>query len=509
MREDVKKNYSNITFNNLALPRYIKVKDSINDLLNVIDREKVEVDGTDRFLNALLQLIEENDGKTVDEKYDDITDAIYKGNVFSNYFEEDNKKHAVEVLSQTSLLNDEEKFIYIINFLMPDDQDFSRVYSECGKNPKKIIQAYHLNENDSQLVLGRIMEVSKFFRQYQAEKERAYALKVSDVVKTATNNPTDENIARAKEEIKSLPNGELKASLESQLVEAEQDVALEEPKMLDPKKLKEGFASLGKGEAFMTEEPVKEEIAVEDETVVEEEQDKLEESEPNMTFDDLLTQNDPDLELSSPVEPEIILPTKVETERVIDEVESILSESELEDVTPEDLPVEENIVTVEEPEVKIEEPTVSQEGEQVGQDVMTALQKIVATAKDNAKRVEELEAELSKKDEEIKGLNDIVSEQEKNLIEKETKINSQDQEISSYRQELSDKDLALENANKIISEKDVELANKDSQLADKDTELSSVTTTLNSYKNAYSEIQHLVASAQTQVLTAEDNQKKV
>lgn len=506
MNEEVKTNSQNIALNNLALPRYIKVKDSINDLLKILDREKVEVDGKDRFLNALLQLIEENDGKTVDEKYDDITDAVYNGNVFSNYFEEENKKLAVEILSQTSLLNEEEKFVYRVNFLMPDDQDFSRVYSECGKNPKRVLQAYNLNEADLKLVMGRIMEVAKFFRQYQAEKDRLIVLAASDAVKIATKNPTDENIAKAKEKINSLPDGELKTSLSDQIVEAEPVSVPVEPKLLDPQKLKEGFASLGQGNSFKIDE---------DQTpIVSEDTNTKDVS--NMTFDDLLAETDESGLEPTPFEPvEIVIPTKED-----DEIDLTSSEDTTDDVPEmpvedtnaiEEVPesVEEKIVTVEESKPDMTKKAVaSQENESVGQDVMSAIQSIVVAAKDNANRVETLEAELHKKDDEIKNLNDVTAEQEKHLIEKETKIALQEEKIKSYEQELTDKDIALEKANTTISERDAELSKKDDEIADKDEQIASVTATLNAYKNAYTEIQKLVASAQSQVLASVDNNQK-
>jgi len=93
----------NVKFNNLEITRYVKVKDSIEDLMKIIDLEKTKEDGMDRVLTALLQLIDQNDNKTVDEKYEAVNDAIYNGNVFSHYFKEENKEDAVHILSNTSL----------------------------------------------------------------------------------------------------------------------------------------------------------------------------------------------------------------------------------------------------------------------------------------------------------------------------------------------------------------------------------------------------------------------
>ena len=57
-----------------------------------------------------------DDDKTIDEKREEIEDAIYNGNVFKHYFNEETQAKAVDILSKTSLLNDEERLIYIINF---------------------------------------------------------------------------------------------------------------------------------------------------------------------------------------------------------------------------------------------------------------------------------------------------------------------------------------------------------------------------------------------------------
>ena len=160
--------FSSIKFEEVAFSRYIKVKESIESLTRIIDFEKTKEDGIDRVLHALLQLIDENDDKTVEEKREIIEDAIYNGNVFRHYFSEENQSKAIDILSKTSLLNDEERLIYIINFYMPGDVNFSSVYSKSDKNIDKIAEHYGLTNSDSgNLIFARVAEISKFYKLYQ------------------------------------------------------------------------------------------------------------------------------------------------------------------------------------------------------------------------------------------------------------------------------------------------------------------------------------------------------
>ncbi len=167
---------NNIQYDKLDLPRYVKVKGSIESLMEIINKDKIEEDGKNRVLAALLQLIDGNNDKTIEEKQKDIKDAIYNGNVFSHYFSEENKDKAIDILSKTTLLTDEERFIYITNFYMPNDIEFTNIYTNSGKDIDRVAEHYKLNEleQSKNLILGRVMEIAKFYNQYQAEKEKIY-----------------------------------------------------------------------------------------------------------------------------------------------------------------------------------------------------------------------------------------------------------------------------------------------------------------------------------------------
>lgn len=364
MREE----FSNIKFEEVAFSRYVKVKESIENLTKIIDYEKVKEDGIDRVLHAILQLIDENDDKAVDEKKELIEDAIYNGNIFRHYFSEENQAKAVDILSKTSLLNDEERLIYIINFFMPSDVNFSSIYSKNEKNIDKIAEYYNLNETDSaNLVYARVAEISKFHKLYQEEKERQ---KIQ-----SSDNSQDESL--------------------------EKDNEIEE--LLIPEDSTTGDIS-GEMDTYGTSEITEDEVETTEETVLAEEPAPLEQ-------------------------------------------------------------VLENEVSVDSEQV----------GENVGKDVMQSLQALVATAKENAKKAEQLSLDLEEKDEKIVELKETITA-------KEEEIASKDKEIEAKNVELQEKEAALTEANKTITLRD--------------EEIKSLTTSLNSYKTSLEEIQDFLSSAQ-------------
>ena len=355
----MKEEFNNIKFEEVAFPRYIKVKESIESLTKIIDYEKVKEDGIDRVLHAILQLIDENDDKTVDEKKELIEEAIYKGNVFKHYFSEDNQEKAVEILSNTSLLNDEERLIYIINFFMPSDVNFSNIYSMYEKNIALIAEHYGLNESDSNnLVYARVAEISMFHKLYQEEKER--------------------------QKIQNSNSGNLEVP-----VPPEYEPQIEE--------------------LFIPEISISEDIS-EDVSNTSEESNLIEEPKP---LDETLEEA----------------------------TDSTLEESE----------------------------------EIVGKDVMQSLQTLVATAKENSKKVEQLSLDLEEHESKIVELNGVIEA-------KDAELENKNKELEAKKVELDEKNAELDEANSIIKAKDAEIK--------------TLTTSLKSYKNSLGEIQKFLSSAQ-------------
>lgn len=252
-------NFSSIRFEEVAFPRYVKVKDSIEKLTRIIDFQKAKQDGIDRVLHAILQLIDENDDKTIDEKRQTIEDAIYNGNVFRHYFSEENQAKAVDILSKTSLLNDEERLIYIINFYMPSDVNFSSIYSKYGKNIDKIAEYYELiNLDSNNLVYARVSEISKFYKLYQEEKERQ-KIQTLAAMQDATEEPSIANIEKVRGLLDNLSDINLRETLEQQLQSLEHEESI--PEMVDQN---------SEVEELLVPEELGEEIVIEDEPIIEE-----------------------------------------------------------------------------------------------------------------------------------------------------------------------------------------------------------------------------------------------
>ncbi|MBE6144860.1 MAG: hypothetical protein E7169_04735 [Firmicutes bacterium] len=469
-------NYDNIKFENVALPRYIKVKESIEELMAIIDTDKVKEDGTDRVLTALLQLIDENDDKIVEEKREDILDAIYNGNIFSRYFNEDTKAQAVDVLSKTSLLNDEERFIYIVNFYMPYDIDFTNVYKECGKNVDKIIKYYGLaNNSDAQkFVYGRIVEISKFFKNYTDEKNRQKLLLETQTLaamKDVTDNPTKETIQKVRDMVVSLPNEGLKTTLLAQLDELEETLVEEAPEVkqpvIDPKALREGFASLN-GDASSIKPVTKEEH-----------------------IEDVVSAEETSVETSLEEEPtEIGTPIEVETEEVIEtpvQPEAVALEE----------PVEEEAVQEPKDLSIVSETNLPSTGDNVAKDVMGQLQALVSDAKQKSLRVIELEELLKAKDAQIADLTSSLGEANDLVASQEEQLKKQGEQISSLEQAVKEKDNNLFEAGKL-------LAQKDKEIDAKTKEVEVANQTADSYKKSLTEIQTFLLNNATPTVTPEE-----
>lgn len=436
--------FGSIKFDEIGFPRYVKIKESIESLMKIIDFDKVKEHGLTKVLTAFLQLIDENDDKTVEEKYADIKDAIYNGNVFRHYFSEENQSKAVDILSNTALLNDEERLVYIINFYMPNDVNFTNVYNSSEKNIEKIAEYYGLTIEDAyNLVYARAAEISKFYSMYKAEKERQKIFSKTQVLaamQDATDNPTKENIQIVRDLLGELTDDSLKETLENQLLELEND----------------NIDVSGIPELEEVEEMT---VALEDVNELPQEEQKVDD--------------------------------EIKTEDVVADFEM-----EVKEPAPLDAVLEE-----ENKKQELKSET------NVGKEVMASLQSLVAGAKENAQRVEqlsldledkenqitELQATINAKDEEIAGKNQELETKEQELQEKDRTIEEQSARLVLLESEVAAKSSALDDASKL--------------LADKDEKILSLTTSLNSYKNSLTEIQSFLSKAQPVVETVENTRK--
>jgi len=433
-----KEQYGSIKFEDLAFPRYAKVKESIEALTRIIDFEKVKDDGIDRVLHAILQLIDENDDKTIDEKREVIEDAIYNGNIFKHYFSEENLSKAVEVLSKTTLLNDEERLIYIINFFMPGDVNFSSIYSKNGKDIQKITEYYSLNGEDANnLVYARISEISKFYKLYQEEKERQ-RIQTLAAMQDATEEPNATNIDRVRMLLDNLLDGSLKETLEQQLQALEQAESL--PEVLE---------SLEVEAAPITEE-LGQEILIEEVPVSEE----------------VLEENLSELEETQVIEP-----------APLDEVlqkENVQGKSE----------------------------------DGIGKNVMASLQSLVADARNNAQRVEQLSFDLETKDKQLVELQATVDSQQQEIQEKNESIEAKIAELEEKDRKIEEQDYQLALLTSELEARDASLAKANNVIANKDEEIKSLNISLQAYKTSLGEIQNFLTTAQYGV-EIDENPRKV
>lgn len=434
-----------IKFDEIGFPRYIKIKESIESLMKIINFDKAKEHGLTKVLTAFLQLIDENDDKTVEEKYDDIKDAIYNGNVFRHYFSEENQSKAVDILSNTAILNDEERLVYIINFYMPNDVNFTNVYNSSEKNIDKIAEYYGLTSEDAyNLVYARAAEISKFYSMYKAEKERQKIFSKTQVLaamQDATDNPTKENIKIVRDLLGGLTDDSLKDTLENQLLELEID-------NIDVSGIPE----------------LKE---------VEEIELPLEEAE------------------QSQEEPAIVPDDKIETEDVIADFEMKIEEPEPLDKV-------------------LEEETKKQELKSetnVGKEVMASLQSLVAGAKENAQRVEQLSLELEDRENKITELQATINAKDEEITDKNYELELKEQELKERDRTIEEQSARLVLLESEVAAKSSALDDASRLVADKDEKILSLTTSLNSYKTSLTEIQSFLSKAQPVVETAENTRK--
>lgn len=387
------------SFNDMQVERYCVVKESIESLMAIMNLEGLTKVERTRVLTALIQLINDNSEKPMDLRVRDTEEMICTGNVFSHYFSgKEAKEQAVEILSNTNLLNELEKLIYTINFYMPNDKDFIRVYSESNKDVAKIADYYGLEGEDAaKFVYARVTEISKFYKSYMDYKEKQ-AVSESQVfiaLQEATDNPSVENIENARRLIMALQNEGLKEVLTRQL------------EMLGTNALSNQEVS-GNGYWDIPEKP----MASMDDTRV-------------FGF--------------SPEEEEINIPPHLETlaqEPTAYEEETL--EPQLEVYVPESNeelePVMEETVVEPEP-LRVIRGTVNKEQDNVAEEVKASLQLLVGRAKKDATRVQELEGELVDARATIEEQTETIARQSDKIINFEDAIKERDERIDALESE--------------------------------------------------------------------------
>jgi len=401
---------NNINFEEVEFPRYIKVKESIENLMKIINFQEVKNDGVDRVLHAFLQLIDENDDKTLEEKHSEIQDALYNGNVFKHYFSEENLEKAVEILSNTVLLNDQERLIYIINFYMPNDLDFTNVYKESNKDVSRIAEHYGFSGEESyDFIYARAVELNKFYSEYRAEKERQKLYNEAAAFEEKENvieESSAENEEKSKDFLEELPDNDLKETLEEQSnqIESGDDQVFEEEMKLDEET---------QGKSVIN----------------------------NVQVDSLLNEMRKEEHAEN-----IIENNDLETEETLME-----TEPNLEQVEVTEMPVNEELVEPKPLEEVIEEPKELENSNDVREEVMASLQSLVANSRENSQRVEQLSLELDAKEEELNAKNNELAEKDKMLEESNQRVKGLEEELSASKSELETARQTIETQNTQIA----------------------------------------------------------
>ena len=380
------------SFDDIGYERYCSLKDSFESLMEIMNLEGLKKDERTRVLTALIQLITDNSDKPMDLRVSDTRDMIYNGNVFSHYFKDEDKETAVQILSNTSILNEVERLIYTINFYMPNDKDFINVYNKFEKDVEKIAEYYGLSGKDAaKFVHARITEIHKFGRIYMDYKEEQSQQLVSEsqafvALQEASDNPTIENIENARRLIMALQNDSLK------------DMLTKELEMLGINALSNQEVS-GNGYWDIPEEPVTSDGDMKEDT-------------PVFGF--------------SPEEEEIHIPPHfgfVNPESVQSEDE--FSEPQLELYVPEEFlevtPVMEEAVVEEPTPLQVIQGTKTDD-DNVAAEVKASLQLLVSKAKNDATRVQELEDTLASTQDELSRVNALADEQAETIARQSDKI---------------------------------------------------------------------------------------
>lgn len=448
------------SFDDMQVERYCVVKESIESLMAIMNLDGLTKVERTRVLTALIQLINDNSEKPMDLRVRDTEEMICTGNVFSHYFSDEDKEKAVEILSNTNLLNELEKLIYTINFYMPNDKDFIRVYSESNKDVAKIAEYYGLEGEDAaKFVYARVTEISKFYKSYMDYKEK-HAVSESQVfiaLQEATDNPSVENIENARRLIMALQNEGLKEVLTRQL------------EMLGANALSNQEVS-GNGYWDIPEEP----MASMDE---------------NHAFG--FSPEEEEINIPPHLETLVQGPTAYEEETLEPQLEVYVPESneELEPVMEE---------TVVEPEpLRVIRGAANEETTNVAEGVKASLQLLVNKAKNDATRVQELEGELTSTQEElvdakatIKELSGTIDRQSGEIIDFEAAIKARDERIGT----LESKNEKLQATNEIQAETIEELNGK---IIDFEAELQKRNVHIGELKSENQSLQHKVTAYET------------
>ena len=449
------------SFDDIARERYCSLKESIESLMAIMNLDGLTKVERTRVLTALIQLINDNSEKPMDLRVRDTEEMIYTGNVFSHYFSgKEAKEQAVEILSNTNLLNELEKLIYTINFYMPNDEDFIRVYSESNKDVAKIAEYYGLKGEDAVKFVGaRVIEISKFYKSYKNYKEKQ-AVSESQVfiaLQEATDNPSVENIENARRLIMALQNEGLKEVLTRQL------------EMLGTNALSNQEVS-GNGYWDIPEEP-------------------------------MVSMDDTHVFGYSPEEEEINIPPHLETlaqEPTAYEEETL--EPQLEVYAPESNeklePVMEETVVEPEP-LRVIRGTVNKEQDNVAEEVKASLQLLVDRAKKDEKRVQELEGELTSTQEELVDARATIEEQTETIARQSDKIINFEDAIKARDERIG----ALESENeKLQATNEIQASTIEEQngkIIDFEAELQKRNVHIGELKSENQSLQHKVIAYET------------
>ena len=144
----------------------------------------------------------------------------------------------------------------------------------------------------------------------------------------------------------------------------------------------------------------------------------------------------------------------------------------------------------------------------VGKDVMESLQTLVANARNNAQRVEQLSLDLGIRDEQIAELQATLATKEQEIADKNQTIEMKEAELQERDKKLEEQNSQLVLLRSEVESRDIALAEASRTIASKDEEIEALTFSLNSYKTSLGEIQNFLSSAQYGV-EVEENPRKV
>lgn len=468
----MKEKFGNLKFDDVTISRYSDVKESIESIMNFIDLTEVEKHGSDVVLAEILKVIEENSNKSVEDRLTEIKNILNENSILKDCFSIENKEKVAKILSETKFDSSEEKFIYTINFYIPNDKEFIKIYSNGKKNStdafEEISKIYKLEDNqiNRRLFQGRVMEIATFYQQYKEEKykRRVAAENIAlSAMKDAKENPTVENVDNVKELIEKLPFGNVKTSLEGELQELEGRVDRNEVN----DNMNEGnYTQNNESEDIQIEVPVEETT----------EDNVYDDDEKNILID---TEN---LSQNNGEEVEIEDVDSVEnTETVNDTVEIEENGEETHEVVEEQEQVNENS-EVENENIPQEETTSIQDAEPIiGQEVLSAIQKMVVDTKEKKAWVKELEIKVESKDRQIAELERKIEAQIIELNNNTTLIQEKTSEISELKQREEEFTQKLNDADRIISTNEATIAELNKQI-------NVLNTTLEGYKHSLTDI---------------------